>query len=174
MRRILVHFAVFPAVCCLSILPAQTAPDPDGATLLAFDSLLRDIDRSQKQTTSQPTARAEAREYFRNRYDMDPATLDEVTKAAASYVPSVVALDAEAAAIIRAAREKYRAAVASGGGAVPPPPQLAKLQTRKDALLRQTLSSLEIAIGPAQLRYIIYYLRFFIYFRPTGAEAVVR
>ena len=175
MRRLLVCLAVFPAVCCLSVLSAQTAAEPeDKATLSAFDSLFRDIDRSQRQTASRPAARAKAREYFQNRYDMDPATLDEVTKAAASYVPAVAALDAEAAAITQAAKEKYQASGASGGTAVPPPPQLAELQKRKEALIRRTLGALEIAIGPAQLRYVVYRVRFYIYFRPTGAGDVVR
>ena len=172
MHRLLVCLAVFPAFCCLSILSARTAPDPEHrATLSAFDSLFRDIDRSQKQTASRPAARAEAREYFRNRYDMDSATLDEVTKAAASYVSAVAALDTEAAAITRAAKEKNQASGTSGGAV---PPRLAELQKRKDALIRQKLGALEIAIGPAQVRYLVYRVRFYIYFRPTAAGDVVR
>jgi len=176
MRRILVRFAVLPAVCCLSTLFAQSAPVPeDRATLFAFDSFLRHIDQSQKQVMSRPTAPAAAREHFQDAYDLDSATLDKLTTAAASYAPAVAALDAEAAAIVRAAKEKYRASGASRGAAVPPPPpQLAELQERKEALIRQTLDSIENAIGPAQLRYVVYRLRFHISVRPAGAETSVR
>ena len=125
MRR----FSIWVAVLgCLSILSAQTAPE-DRATLLALDPFFREVDRWQK--------RAMAREHFQDRYDMDPATLAEVTKAAAAYIQAVAEL---------------------GPGA--------ESQKRKEALIRQALDSLDLTIGPAQLRYIIYYVRFHMYFRP--------
>jgi hypothetical protein len=151
MPRIAVCLALLSAVGCLSILCGQTAPVPDDrAMLLAFDSFFRDIDQSQKSVASRSVTPARAREHFQNAYDMEPAILDEVIKAAVSYIPEVAVLDAEAAAIIRAAKEKSPASGPSR--AAVPPPRLVELQKSKETLIRQTLWSIESAIGPAQLR----------------------
>lgn len=176
MRLILVCLALFSALCFSSALFGQTASVPeDRATLFAFDSFLRHINEWQTPSASRTISSANAREHFQNAYDIEAATLDQVIKAAAAYVAAVTALDVEASTIIRAAKEKSRASGPSRGITVtPPPPELAELQKRKEALIRQTLTSIESAIGPAQLRYVGYQLRSRISVRHAGPDTAIR
>ncbi|HYZ83999.1 MAG TPA: hypothetical protein VE621_06335 [Bryobacteraceae bacterium] len=118
--------------------------------------------KSQQQTAVQTAfPPAEARKHLQTVYDVDFGTLDILIQQAVAYTEAVAAIDTAAGRIIESTKQKYRVSTPVGRTithVAPPPPELANLQTEKDNLIRRTLSSIETAIGPAQLEYITYRL----------------
>ena len=152
-------------VWCLSLLPVfpiigQDLTD-ERFVFSIFDLFFRTLHQSQQATPDRPLAASQARERFQSLLELDDQNMEEVLKAAQAYVREVAPIDAEAEGIIRSAKARYRLSPGATGSSVPPPPpELAELQQRKDQLMRQTLAGLEERIGPSQLLYLAYQIKF--------------
>lgn len=150
---------------CLSVLgivPASGQDLNDERFLCSiFDLFFRRLHQSQQAAPDRPLAAAKARERFQYLLELDDQNMEEVFTAARTYVREIAPIDAEAEGIIRSAKERYRASPGAKGTAVPPPPpELAKLQERKNQVMRQTLAGLDERVGPAQLLYLAYQIKF--------------
>jgi hypothetical protein len=83
--------------------------------------------------------------YHQNLFQLSSQQAGQLVQIAQNCVQQVQGVDAQAAAIIQAARSKY------AKSAVPPPPaQLAQLQAQRSAIVLAAVNSVAAMLGPAQ------------------------
>lgn len=158
------------ALPLIFLLPACAADPVDRARLYAYDLFLRHL--NQTQTAALPSARAASRVHFRDDYDFPDTTIDALIQASGAYVTAVAAIDAQASAIIGAAKAQYRTTAAVKGARVPPPPSgLQALQSQKEDAIRGVISSLETKLGPAQVAYVTSHLMAHVTVQKASAKA---
>jgi hypothetical protein len=146
----------------LPVTPAhansQDSPD-ETTTLASFDVFLRHFDRmrSASATGSNGITAEHFFNQFRTNYEMDDLTVAAVSRVARDYSEKVAVMDARAAVLIKAAKDRYKVKSGERGPMVPPPPaELVELQASKDQATREAIGDLENSLGLAQLRYLRY------------------
>jgi hypothetical protein len=137
------------------------AETPDKTTLMLFEHFLRQFDELQQPSAAlNRVSAATVREHYQSDYDLDDTSFAAIAKEAATYAASVKGLDEQAAAIIKRAKQRHRAqGTARAPSVPPPPPELAALQQQRTDLITQALENLESSLGPAQLRYLLYWVK---------------